>query len=66
MFLKQLPIYTTPQRRQKNKKLIAGILTPLQKPGKAEGPPENLRPIILLSILKKILTICLLKRIWKD
>ena len=31
-----------------------GILTPLQKPGKARGPTENLRPIILFSILRKI------------
>ncbi len=30
--------------------LVAGILTPIQKPSKTEGPPENLRPIILLSI----------------
>ena len=30
------------------------ILRPLQKPGKPKGPPLNLRPIILLSILKKI------------
>ncbi len=44
--------------------LVAGILTPIQKPGKTEGPPDNLRPIILLSILRKLLTISLLKRIW--
>ncbi len=44
--------------------LVAGILTPIQKPGKIKGPPENLRPIILLSILRKLLTISLLKRIW--
>ena len=44
--------------------LVAGILTPLQKPGKTKGPPENLRLIILLSILRKLLTISLLKRIW--
>ena len=44
--------------------LIAGILTPLQKPGKTKGPPENLRPIILLSVLRKILTIILLSRTW--
>ena len=40
-----------------------GLLVPLQKPGKPKGPPENLRPIILLSMLRKILAICLLKRI---
>ena len=27
-----------------------GILTPLQKPGKKQGPPSNLRPIIPLSL----------------
>ena len=44
--------------------MIEGLLTPLPKPGKKKGPPENLRPIILLSVLRKILTICLLERIW--
>ncbi len=32
----------------------SGILTPLPKPGKKQGPPANLRPIILLSIIRKI------------
>ena len=41
-----------------------GILNPLPKPGKKAGPPENLRPIILLSILRKILAICLIERCW--
>ena len=40
-----------------------GILIPLQKPGKKQGPPSNLRPIILLSTLRKILAICMIKRI---
>ena len=40
-----------------------GILTPLQKPGKKCGPCTNLRPIILLSMLRKVLAICLLNRI---
>ena len=44
--------------------LIHGLLLPLPKPGKQKGPPANLRPIILLSILRKILTIALLQRIW--
>ena len=30
------------------KELKIGHLTPIQKPGKPKGPPENLRPIILL------------------
>ena len=39
-----------------------GILIPIPKPGKKQGPPGHLRPIILLSILRKILAICLLRR----
>ena len=39
-----------------------GLLTPLQKPGKKCGPCTNLRPIILLPILRKTLAICLLQR----
>ena len=39
-----------------------GILIPLPKPGKKAGPPGNLRPIILLSMLRKIFAICMLKR----
>ena len=31
-----------------------GILTPLPKPGKKKGPPENLRPIMLLSVLRDV------------
>ena len=44
--------------------LKIGILTPIPKPGKSKGPRENLRPIILLSVLRKILTICLIRRTW--
>ena len=39
-----------------------GILTPLQKPKKKQGPCENLRPIILLSMLRKILAIIMIRR----
>ena len=46
------------------KELRTGILTPLQKPGKKIGPPESLRPIILLSNLRKILAITILNRCW--
>ena len=42
--------------------LITGILIPLQKPGKKAGPCTNIRPIILLSLLRKILAIILLNR----
>ena len=31
--------------------LVQGILCAIQKPGKTVGPPEHLRPIILLSML---------------
>ena len=41
----------------------SGLLTPLQKPGKEKGPVTNLRPVILLSILRKILAICVIRRI---
>ena len=39
-----------------------GILVPLPKPGKKQGPPQNLRPIILLSILRKILAVIMIRR----
>ena len=45
------------------REITLGILTPLAKPGKKQGPCENLRPIILLSILRKIISICLIRRI---
>ena len=40
-----------------------GVLVPLPNPGKPQGPPANLKPIILLSILRNILVICMMKRI---
>ena len=45
------------------KELIEGLLCALQKPGKKKGPLENLRPIILLSVLRKILAVCMIDRI---
>ena len=45
------------------KEITHGPLRPLQKPGKAKGPPANLRPIILLSPLRKILASCIMSRI---
>ena len=48
---------------EKLQELILGVLRALQKPGKERGPAKNLRPIILLSIIRKILTICMLDRI---
>ena len=44
-------------------KITHGILRALQKPGKPKGPTSNLRPIILLSVLRKILAVCAMKRI---
>ena len=42
----------------------SGTLAPIPKPGKKQGPQANLRPIILLSIIRKILAICLIRRCW--
>ena len=39
-----------------------GILIPIPKPGKKQGPPQNLRPIVLLSILRKVLAIIMITR----
>ena len=41
-----------------------GLLTLLQKPGKKKGSPKNLRPIVLLSVIRKILATCLTKGCW--
>jgi|GEM_PF-4699558 len=43
--------------------LKEGILVPLSKPNKKKGPVENTRPIILLSMIRKITAIIMLKRI---
>ena len=45
------------------KEVTHGILKPLEKPNKAKGSPSNLRPIILLSSLRKILAACITNRI---
>ena len=42
--------------------IVQGILVPLPKPGKPRGPPANLRPVVLLTILRKILAICMIER----
>ena len=41
-----------------------GLLIPLQKPGKEKGKIENLRPVILLNIIRKILAIIMLERLF--
>ena len=43
--------------------MTQGLLCAIQKPGKTKGPPQNLRPIILLSVIRKILAVCMMKRI---
>ena len=40
-----------------------GTLIPLPKPKKPPGPPSNLRPIVLLNSIRKILSIVTLNRI---
>ena len=39
-----------------------GILAPLQKPGKVKGPLSNIRPIVLLTLLRKVLSLITLGR----
>ena len=39
------------------------LLAPLQKPGKTKGPVTNLRPAILLPVIRKILSNVVLARI---
>ena len=43
--------------------IIHEMLRALQKPRKQKGPTSNLRPIIFLSVLRKILAVCIMKRI---
>jgi len=40
-----------------------GLVIPLQKPGKPRGPPSNLRPIVLLTALRKAISLITLTRI---
>ena len=39
------------------------ILVPIPKPGKTEGPKKNLRPINLLNVIRKVLSLITLNRI---
>ena len=41
----------------------AGILTPLAKPGKPRGPVKSIRPLTLLNVSRKILSLVVLNRI---
>ena len=45
------------------KEINHGILVPLQKPGKPRGPASNLRPIILFSMLGKILAVFIMDQV---
>ena len=37
-----------------------GLLTTLQKPGKPSGPVKNIRPKVLLPLLRKLISLMLL------
>ena len=37
------------------------IITPIQKPGKVKGPAQNLLPITFLSMIRKVLAVCIKK-----
>ena len=50
-------------QKHQNLELGNGILVPLQKPGKDRGPVKNLRPVILLIIIRKLLSNIVLERI---
>ena len=43
--------------------LTLGIITLLQKPVKPKQPVQNLCPITLLSMIRKVLAVCMKKRI---
>ena len=51
------------EKEQHPPELTLGIITPIQKPGKPKGPVQNLRPIMLLSMIRKVLAVCIKKRI---
>ena len=46
----------------KPKEINLGQLIPIPKPNKPKGPVKNLRPVILLSVLRKILAIIVVNR----
>ena len=45
------------------KEIKLGVMSALQKPGKPAGPCKSLRPIVLLSMLRKILAIIMIDRV---
>ena len=52
------------EKGEHSPELTLGIITPLQKPGKPKEPVHNLLPIMLLSMIRKVLAICMKKRIF--
>ena len=46
--------------------IVSGSHIPLQRPGKSRGPVAHLRPAVLLTALRKILSLIVLRRINKD
>ena len=50
-------------QKHQDLELGCGILIALQKPGKDRGPVKNLRPVILLLIIRKLLSNIVLERI---
>ena len=61
----QISLNTTAKTGNAPIEIKTGILNPLVKDPKKQGPCTNLRPIILLSLLRKILAICMIDRIGK-
>ena len=51
------------ERHEHVQSFTEGFLTPLQKPGKPEGPVKSLRPLCLLNGTRKILSMVTLQRI---
>jgi len=49
-----------------NPGLGEGVLIPLQKPNKAIGPLKNIRPVVLLTAVRKCISLIVLKRIQAD
>ena len=41
---------------------LTWLTTTSTKPGRSEGSSENLRPMLSLSILRKLLTTCMVER----
>ena len=48
--------------RNASQAIGVGAMAPLAKPGKLRGPVTSLRPIVLLNIIRKTLSIVVLKR----